>query len=277
MILAHGGRADFRGKNGGVYCLLSHLNLALNAGISFVTFRMWNLRIMGSFFTELYLAARSFDTLALIHFEFAPNFPPAMLHLTNSTQPLRASELFVFEDITIKVEHQGLGKSSTHRLTQGAISNKGWTILATAKPITRAVGDNAGNFQLDFQLNPKENPLKLQAPHGLLGQSWDGDDIAVSGRTDNLTQMKQMGAKVGEFFEVTTRAQAEGAIEGVGDDYLVLSPFSSKFKFSRFENTGAQPRNITLLSGFKQHADYKAPQSPESAGTTGIDAIYKNE
>ena len=52
--------------------------------------------------------------------------------------------------------------------------------------------------------------------------------------------------------EITTEAQAEGAIEGAGDDYKVADFFSTDFKYRRFGIAEAAPRNISTLSGAKR-------------------------
>jgi hypothetical protein len=94
------------------------------------------------------------------------------------------------------------------------------------------------------------------APHGLLGQAWDGDDIAVHGKTDGplfAEAMTRMSLK-GEVEKVKTAANAEGAIEGVESDYIVSDPFSTKFKFNRFGLAFAAPRNVSQLTGLKKKA-----------------------
>ena len=78
------------------------------------------------------------------------------------------------------------------------------------------------------------------APHGIIGQSYDGDNEGVDGAQDDY---RHAGA------EMTTMAQAEGAIEGVGADYKVASPFATAFKYSRFDAEKAAPRDLTLLKG----------------------------
>ena len=50
------------------------------------------------------------------------------------------------------------------------------------------------------------------SPHGLLGQTFDMDGIAVSGSRDSYTP-------TGAEREVTTSAMSEGAIEGGSADY----------------------------------------------------------
>ena len=46
---------------------------------------------------------------------------------------------------------------------------------------------------------------------------------------------------------VTTKAMAEGAIEGKLSDYRVASEFCTDFKFSRFDATWAPVRNVSAL------------------------------
>mmetsp|Transcript_59220 Transcript_59220/g.162474 ORF Transcript_59220/g.162474 Transcript_59220/m.162474 type:complete len:123 (-) Transcript_59220:414-782(-) len=49
--------------------------------------------------------------------------------------------------------------------------------------------------------------------------------------------------------DVTTRARAEGAIEGTLDDYRVRSDFGTAFRFSRFDSSAALVRNVSALGG----------------------------
>ena len=48
---------------------------------------------------------------------------------------------------------------------------------------------------------------------------------------------------------MTTRAKAEGAIEGTLEDYRVATGFATAFRFSRFDLTSAPVRNVSALSG----------------------------
>ena len=104
-----------------------------------------------------------------------------------------------------------------------------------------------------MSISPRVSPLapnalgNVIAPHGIIGQSWDGDDIGIDGAQDNLGQLRQDEGK-----EVTTRAQAEGAIEGTMEEYLVDNEFSTNFKYSRWDVVAAEPRNISALKGAKK-------------------------
>ena len=104
---------------------------------------------------------------------------------------------------------------------------------------------NSGKVLLDMSLQPTyevdDDPV---APHGLIGQSFDRDSLAVDGNIDFLRGP-----------EVTTTAQAEGAIEGTAMDYKMAGKFASAFKYSRFDvATPVGPRNVAALSGRKHAA-----------------------
>jgi hypothetical protein len=127
--------------------------------------------------------------------------------------------------------------------------------------------------RLDLVVTPSagRDPSKdTVAPHGLLGQAWDGDGIAVDGKTDGglfakaITRMSLLG----KVEKVKTVANAEGAIEGVESDYIVApaggDPYATKFKFSRFGLSYAPPRNVSQLTGVKKLA------TSHSAGVNGF-------
>ena len=105
----------------------------------------------------------------------------------------------------------------------------------------------------DLSLNLTECHMSLLeqvvAPHGLFGQTFDGDDIAVSGATDDLDQRDSR--EPSSPSEVTTAAQGEGAIEGTIDDYVLTDRWSTQFKYSRFDATAARPRDASKLAGRK--------------------------
>ena len=71
-----------------------------------------------------------------------------------------------------------------------------------------------------------------------------------------------------------TSAQAEGAIEGIHTDYLVRGPFSTNFKYSRFDaQSYVAPRNVSLLAGAKAAATPGAPLSASTVELHGTDTV----
>jgi len=94
------------------------------------------------------------------------------------------------------------------------------------------------HHRLDLTINLRVPETTLAvAPHGIIGQAWDGDGKAIDGEQDAWPES-------GEF---TTYAMARGAIEGVPTDYKVLSPYATDFKFSRFDAKSSPPRDVAKL------------------------------
>ena len=107
--------------------------------------------------------------------------------------------------------------------------------------ILRGTACNDGKCFVEVKLTPFVDMEHAKvAPHGLLGQSFDQDQLAVIGKTDEY-----------KGTEVTTGAMGEGAIEGVAADYEVASKFATEFKYSVWNKTSAAPRNVTALTGIK--------------------------
>ena len=94
-----------------------------------------------------------------------------------------------------------------------------WTVSSTVQPVARYVSGASKN--LDIKIT---GPSKA---HGLLGQNLD----ARSSRDGALDVYPEAG-------DYTTRAQAEGAIDGTFLDYAVSSAYSTQFKFSQFGASG---------------------------------------
>ena len=63
-------------------------------------------------------------------------------------------------------------------------------------------------LDLHLELRRPERSLDV-APHGLIGQSFDGSDVGVDGAVDPQPQPGE---------HMTTKAMAEGSIEGVWQD-----------------------------------------------------------
>merc|ERR1712146_734394 len=73
-------------------------------------------------------------------------------------------------------------------------------------------------------------------PHGLIGQSWDDNKIGVSGAQDEYKYETLATVGNRKYEAMTTKAMAEGAIEGNAEDYAVADRHATNFKYSRFGN-----------------------------------------
>ena len=103
-----------------------------------------------------------------------------------------------------------------------------WEVSVQSRPVFDRI--EGPKHRLDLSLRPLLPEARLaEWPHGLIGQSFDGDAAPRQGKQDDY------GAAV-----VWTTAQAEGAIEGAADDYRVASPFATEFRFSCFAPAGAK-------------------------------------
>ena len=71
--------------------------------------------------------------------------------------------------------------------------------------------------------------------HGIVGQSYR-DSQMRSGKVDEygVQSTPELANSDGRLPDMTTSAQAEGAIDGIYTDYIVASPFDVGFRFSRY-------------------------------------------
>jgi len=156
-------------------------------------------------------------------------------------------ELFVDRSLESSNLYVGLSDK-----TGFSFSNVAWSIEAKSSRLPYST-KNARKKRLDLKISSKSNvDLDPVAPHGLIGQSYDRDDLKVIGALDEYEKAENRHV-------VETAAMAEGAVEGVAADYTIdrTDPFSTIFKYSRFGLTKADPRNVKSLTGkiFKKNGD----------------------
>lgn len=268
LSFANGGSADFRGLDHHIFNFVSAPNFTVNVMTVATNFVRWGGQIVhGSFITKLFVKMRSPRTGAVIR---------AALHADQyaSFRTFATDDASKYENHT-RSQLDGLEVlqlSGGRFVAHGA----GWEVFVNRrrlrKPLVAGsknvapVGDSSRWF-LDISFNVlddrKDDSAKFgrstlgrTAPHGIVGQSFDGSLIAVSGKQD----------KYGDAPEFTTTAQAEGAIEGVFTEYVVPAPFTTSFKYSRFDAKGVvAPRNVTTLTGVKT-----AGVKGTSAGSTEL-------
>ena len=280
LHFAHGGEADFRGEDGAIYAMLHHTGLAVNAMFEACAFFLSNppnLKVRGTFVTDLFVKLATELTGRQLRIEFTPNMPPTPLVYGlegGKAWPVRdGARPLVVEDVSISL-------STRDNAEVMHVRTAGWAVDATARLIWRSA--TPGKKQVDLSFVPLRDPLapqpksgKVVAPHGLVGQSFDGDSIAVDGKKDHYRELwwRQTSYKTKE---IVTEAQAEGAIEGHGDEYKVADFFGTKFKYSRFDALEAAPRDVSALSGAKRTVRANAWKTSK-AGTSGDDAAHAAE
>jgi len=176
------------------------------------------------------------------------------MRLTSDKKSARTYEIDNLK-LSMRVKKVGLLANGGHGTTL-TINDGRWEVSAMAKPFPNP-RSHPGKSLLNVKLHALyDADHDVVAPHGIIGQSYDADNMRVDGRKDDYT-------KGGE---ITTSAMAEGAIEGVASEYKMAHRFATDFKYSRFDALKAAPRNATLLSGAK-HAAFA-----EGTGEVGASA-----
>ena len=253
LMLAHGGKADFRGTDKGIYNFLSAKNLSLNVMTEFADFYLHDTDhprhklVHGSFLTQAHVVAKTGGGRTVRASYWASKIGPLNIGWINATIDnqqafsLGPHTTKVVDDVSLHMDY-----SSLH-VTTGE-----WELAVTPQAVERSV---AGPVRrIDVQMTPRVAESKFSVPpHGVIGQSWDGDNKAVFGKEDEFPVR-------GEY---TTSAMAEGAIEGVPTDYLMSSPYATDFKYSRFGLDHASPRDVSKLTGRVKAA---APLAGNGAG-----------
>lgn len=237
---AHGDRADIRGEDGAIYNFLSAKNVSMNVRMAKADFR-WSQRLVHG--TKMQAASWTLraHSGALIQLAYEASKSAVANHvLVHVNRAGRAAE-----KIKVTADEPKVIEGVSIRLADKTLTVDTGKWRMTAAVHSFPFGQlNEHQVLLDVSAEPKYAVEDdIVAPHGLLGQSFDGDDIAVDGAKDKLVEGHN---------ESTTSAQGEGAIEGTIHDYRVADEFSIDFKFSRFDATTAKPRDVTKLTGVKR-------------------------
>ena len=249
---AHGDKADFKGINGAVYNALSARNLSLNLKFEHSTFLtpFSKLNVHGSWVRAAFHTLRTGKSGRILQV-FYHSVDPHRATITegctapyckstNGTRWVLAGGAvpFVVENVHVSLARKTLVVSTGQWLTTSRST--------VGRP-------HIGKLRMHVEIKPTypegRDPV---AAHGLLGQTYDRDHLRVNGRQDSYSRLddgRSALSRSGAGGEVTTRANAEGALEGVAADYRMASDFAVDFRFSRFDAVAAAVRNVSALSG----------------------------
>jgi len=239
LHLPHGGRADFRGKDGAVFNLLSAKDVTLNVLFEESDFAWATRLVHGTKMAAAYWVFRT-EKGSVISIEYkASRFDPVAIVREEGHREVHVRP----GQPALQAEDVEIAMLSAKALT---VVNKKWRFTASSSPYPFGKKDlNKDQVLLDVAIQPLYNvDADVVAPHGIIGQAYDGDNLAVDGKIDS--------DKSGES---TTAAQAEGAIEGTWEDYIMASPFATAFEYSRFDATAAPHRDVSKLTGEKKKID----------------------
>lgn len=275
---ADGDRFDFAGANNTVYSLFSASHLALNALFMKTTFVMGHAQgptcpycklktVHGSFVKVAYFRALTAAGKTVL-IEYRADEPSHALLSVEDVEggaPPEKTEVkcskFKEDSVQYTVDNVAVQLVRKHYREAAITVSTGDFELKAASMHLAWAEQNKYQKRLDVSIMPRRviSSLKV-APHGLIGQTFDGDSMAVDGALDDYSSN-----------EVVTKAMAEGAIEGVASDYEIsrADPFSTTFKYDRFSASSAAPRDVSKLTGVHR----KAGRHGEAAGTIGDDTL----
>merc|ERR1719229_1666281 len=200
----------------------------------------WNKRtVHGTKMSAAYWVVRT-QKNKMIHIEYNTTGEGAAIYEDKTTPIVLADEQsgeFVRDNLHVQFVEKNKLRVKTEK----------WEMAATKSPFPFQ-NLNKGKVLLDVEIAALyDADSDIVAPHGIFGQAYDGDKIAVDGAVDT-----DRGTVT------TTKAQAEGAIEGTWTDYKMESKFATQFKYTRFDATSAMHRDVSKLTGSK-HAAGNSP------------------
>ena len=247
ITFAHGGKADFRGRNNTYFALLSAPGVQFAARTMDTSFLLPRPQLVhGSFFTDL---AFRFQGTSGREYGVTSSASHVSFSVFDAT---RAKHLLTQEGIWKQWWNDGV--RVVYKQATMYVRVHGWEINATRRPIYNYLS-GPSRWRYDFAIRyldgtPFEKDHGRRSttcfPHGVIGQSWDGDGVGVNGRMDDYKYYN-------EHPTVTTVANAEGAIEGVMDDYALKDAFDvTTFRYGRYDKNATSvcaSRDASKLSG----------------------------
>ena len=264
MFGSNGDRFDFKGRNETVYNVFSTRHFAANVLFMHDTFHMGGTcprcstkTVHGSFMKEVFLnLTTDANTSVTVHFTA---LTPSTARLTSLlpgvdakqsmelkvSQVLPGAKELTFDNVLVRLERIHT------REVRLKVSNGKFEVVAKSRMYPYA-DQNQRKKRIDFTIASIGE--EDHAAHGLVGQTFDKDDVAIDGALDDYTGTLVSGNDRIGHRVVTTQAMGEGAIEGVPEEYEIdrSAPFSTNFKFSRFDSLVAAPRNTKALTGKKR-------------------------
>jgi len=231
---ADGHKADFRGEDGKIFNMLSARNFSLGVRTveSHFMQKYGAQKVHGSHFADAFFTMRTNETGIVVTARLSATVTPwsepeTVVAISGSEKyPIHLSysarKSFAIEDVNITAI------SAAKVLVRGA----SWEVLLTRRLLYKPLPESKTKNYLDLVVRRAFKDPKALASHGVIGQSFDPrHGIKQDGKTDDYSAS-----------EVTTTAQAEGAIEGTHTDYMLSAPFQTTFKYSLFD---APPEKAT--------------------------------
>ena len=220
LHFAHGGKADFRGRNGVYYNFFSAPNFAVNLRTDQAIFVQHGSKtiVNGSFFTEAHVVARvgggdSGREWANVSLWGLPQLGGAVLNGTCGATPFALTSRGYMDchDLAIRTTD-----------FSAFLLFRNWSVTIGRYKVHRPISGPA--HRLDVSFSGSAAAAERALPHGIIGQSF-ASKLPLNGKQDKYPS---------DGSRFTTSAMGEGALEGTAAMYEVPSSFATDFAFSRF-------------------------------------------
>ena len=215
LVFANGANADFRGSDDGYFSMVSFPDFAINFRTQQSTYEYNKVIVNGTFMTEIFIRGRTETGKELLWRHSAPkananNWDWRMVNGTCGKKQfcILIHRSYECDDFKAKVD-----------VSTSEVSFKGWKVRVTTNHVYNRI--SGAKKRIDIKVSGPQTNLS----HGIIGQSFNHLIPVRSGRQDAYPH-------TGNF---TTRAQAEGSIQGIHTDYALREPFQTSFKYSMFD------------------------------------------
>lgn len=235
ITFAHGGRADFRGCDRCLFTFLSTRDIAVNVRTEDASFGLRGQLVHGSFLTEVHVVHLHRPTSTWMNVSVWAAQAGDNNWGWRIVSGLCAGKPFAFGPFHSQRCADVLVRSNYSSVT---IDLPQWCIVTRVRRVHGRLEGPHHRLDVEFTLTVAEADLRAW-PHGVVGQSFDGDGRRRDGKRDHYAADRREAAA---HPVIRTAAQAEGAIEGAADDYRVSAPYATAFRFSRFDVLGGAPR-----------------------------------
>jgi len=233
-----------RGEHNTWYNFLSAKNTSVNVHFEHSDFRNPYRLVHGSKMSRLGMTVRTNLTgqIVKVGMNATAGFQRVLVQTESERRWMdRRTGSIQIENVKLTLREQKMGNLG-HGMAL-TINTGRWEVKVWSKRYPNPAA-NPGKALLNIAIGAQYDADHDEvAPHGLVGQSYDGDSVAVDGAMDDYTGK-----------EMTTKAMAEGAIEGTADQYRMADSFATEYMYSRFDALHAKPRDLTKLTGRKRAA-----------------------
>ena len=228
LTFPFGGVADFRGLDDTLFAFVSSPNTSLSFRTTDAVFKLGQLVVHGSFLTEANLVLRTargrffnltYDTRSLNERQWGWKMVAGDCSRPGNRNPFfmgphserHCDDAFAWIDVSTVTVETGT-----------------WRFRLTGQPVYGRI--DGPSHRLDFSAELRGDARSVDA-HGILGQSF-------LSKRDGKLDVYPPRNRPGVF---RTSAMAEGAIDGTAADYVVRSPYDTRFAYSRFDRALASP------------------------------------